>query len=742
MNQTTSPPELLIREIPLSRLVLAPENVRKTPPDKTARNELEASIRAHGLLENLVVRIEEPEKADGADTEQYAVVAGGRRLLALKALATDGTLDPDHSVPCRVVRHDDSGELSLAENLVRVAMHPADQVVAFARLAESGTPVASIAGRFGVSERIVEQRLSLGNAAPELLEAYRNGEITLDTLKAFSVTTDHERQSMIFRQLSTQGYRPSAWQVRRMLTEERVPSGSAIARYVGADDYVAAGGAVMRDLFAEEDEDGDWFEDPTLLNDLAMKKLTAVSDELSTRWKWAVPMLEVDWNTASRYGRITPQPGKPTAKEETDMKRFNARLEELSETDDDAWTDKLEAEVEKLEDRLESIDRKIDRRARFRKQDFSLAGCIATIDRDGTLKVIQGLVRAGDIPEQKADGQTNGTEKTAAMELPDAGGNNTPSIVPPAASALSTGYTDPVTKARQEAGVGIGLADDLRAIRAGIVKAHLAKNFEAAFDLVVFQAAMSVFDHHYTSDRSALDIAFRSTAERPPIRTNDEDFAAWSPAEARLGDWSALPLQWLEEDDDAARFRALRALPRQKKEMLFAAAIARTVKGQLSFEHGARPELETTVARLGIDFAKEVRPGADMLWSRLRKDHLLDIAGKTLGVGWASARSKYRKADLAEVMEKAFSGAQDSDQSTGLTTTMQAAALAWSIPGFEPLEVTSENTAQSTTDQTVESSDGHETGPQSANGNGVEAADVSGARRQEEQVPEFLQSVH
>ena len=49
-----------IRDIPLSQLELAPDNVRKTPADASAFTELKASITAHGLLENLIVRAMEP----------------------------------------------------------------------------------------------------------------------------------------------------------------------------------------------------------------------------------------------------------------------------------------------------------------------------------------------------------------------------------------------------------------------------------------------------------------------------------------------------------------------------------------------------------------------------------------------------------------------------------------------------------------------------------------------------------
>ena len=263
MNHIAPRAEPLIREIPLSRLALAPENVRRTPPDAQADASLKASIAALDLLENLVVRIDDTSE-DGA--EHFAVVAGGRRLKAMQALVEDGVFDADRPVPCQVRSVDaEPAELSLAENVIRIAMHPADQVVAFTRLADAGHSVAAIAARFGASERIVEQRLRLGNAAPELLDAYRADRIDLEVLRAFSVTTDHARQMAVWEQVSALGYRPAAWQVKRMPTEERVPANATVARFVGVEAYETAGGRVMRDLFADQYENGVWFEDPVLL---------------------------------------------------------------------------------------------------------------------------------------------------------------------------------------------------------------------------------------------------------------------------------------------------------------------------------------------------------------------------------------------------------------------------------------------------------------------------------------------
>ncbi len=667
MNHSAPVHELAIRPIALDRLSVASENVRRTPPDAAAEAELKASITSHGLLENLVVRSEGPGGG-------YAVVAGGRRLAALKALAADGVLDAAHPVPCLVV--DDtakSSELSLAENVIRIAMHPADQVTAFTKLAESRVSVAAIAARFGIAERLVEQRLRLGNAAPELLDAYRNDRIDLETLKAFAVTTDHGRQTAVWQQVAGQGYRPAAWQVKRLLTEERVPANSAMARFVGVGAYEAAGGAVLRDLFADEDESGIWLEDPVLLQKLAMEKLGEAVKELETRWRWATAMPDVDWTSIAHYGRISPEPSTPTDEETAELERLRTREDELADLDEDEWTEALGEEAQAIETRTCEIHEAIEARAAYQAEDYAIAGCIATIGRDGDLQVIGGLVRPEDMPNPAESGDGgDGVHDDGAAAVRLQG----PSISAPMASP-----PDPESEARKEAGVGIGLSDDLRSIRTALVKAHLDKDFGAAFDLMLFQLGRSVFTHGYKAH--ALDIAIRETADRPTMRVNDQDFGAWSPGEAMLDDRSHLPLDWLTVEDDGESFAALRALSEADKQALFAATVSRTVKGQLAFEPQARPELEATVARLGIDFAGDVRPTAEMLWSRINKGRILDIARETLGAAWASARAKSKKADLAKAMEEAFAAG---NPPLGITAETHAAALAWTPPGFKAFD--------------------------------------------------------
>ena len=667
----------VIRPIPLDRLERSPANVRRTEAGKTAFAELKASIAAHGLLENLVARSIGPGEDGG---EHYAVIAGARRLAALNALASDGVLPTDHPVPCRVV---DNGaadsELSLAENVVRVAMHPADQVQAFGTLANDGASVPDIAARFGVSERTVEQRLRLGNAAPEILDAYRAGEIDLETLKAFAVTVDRTRQISVWERVSEQGYRPTAWQIKRMLTEDRVPAASSIATFVGVDAYEAAGGAVDRDLFAHEDEWGIWFEDANLLSKLAMDRLQAAADELATRWKWAEARLEVNWSDLARFGRVHPTPGETTDEEKAECERLHIRHDELVNMNEDEWTEALAAEAETIETRLAEIDAAVEARAVFRPEDIAISGCIVTVSSEGSMQLVQGLVRPEDMPVNEP-----GKEATTAHDGPVSGEHDGAGIPAPTISgpAMPPARPDAEGEARKDAGVGIGLGDDLRAVRTALVKAHLAEDFGAAFDLMLFQMGRAVFTPGYHDH--ALDIAVRETPDRPPLRANDDAFGAMSPGEAMLTDRSSLSFDWLKIEDDGESFAALCAQPEADKRRLFAACVARTVKGQLAFEADARPELEATVARLDIDFAAHVRPTADMFWSRVRKDRMLAVARETLGEEWAHTHRKDKKATLATAMETAF--AKSDGVPLGVTKEGHAAALAWTPPGFQAFD--------------------------------------------------------
>ena len=256
-----------ITTVPLSKLYPDPRNVRKSPVEDPASEaadaELQASILSHGLIQNLVVS----DLGDGT----YGVIAGARRLRALKALADRDLISRDIEVRVRLVEAGDPSELSLAENSVRVAMHPADQAEAFTDLIQKGATIEQVAQRFGVSERTVQKRARLGGLAPEILSAYREGKINGDTAEAFATTSDAEVQKSVYEQLSkTGGF--NTHMVRSMLGQRETRSDSPLSEFVGLDAYREAGGKVEDPLF---DEGYVTIFDPKLMRTLAEDRLRA-----------------------------------------------------------------------------------------------------------------------------------------------------------------------------------------------------------------------------------------------------------------------------------------------------------------------------------------------------------------------------------------------------------------------------------------------------------------------------------
>ncbi len=254
--------------VPLSRLVLRPtgRNVRKTP--RMSIPELAASIQRVGLLQNLIV-------IPAADGEHYEVVAGGRRLAALKLLAKKHRIAKDWQVPCLQVADGTARTASLTENVQREAMHPADQFEAFAALVAEGRPIEDIAADFSVTPLVVQRRLKLANVSPRLMADYRADAVTLDQLMALSITDDHAAQERAFYDAPLWQRSPSA--LRERLTEREIDAyRHPLVRFVGLDAYEQAGGGVRRDLFAEDDA-GVYLSDAALLERLAQDKLAGIA---------------------------------------------------------------------------------------------------------------------------------------------------------------------------------------------------------------------------------------------------------------------------------------------------------------------------------------------------------------------------------------------------------------------------------------------------------------------------------
>ena len=104
--------------VPLGQLVLSPRNARKVPHTRAHIATLAASIEAIGLVSPLTVT---------PTGDDFAVVAGGGRLAALQLLREQGKANDLTPVRCVTVADDLAVDVSLAENVIRAGMHPADK---------------------------------------------------------------------------------------------------------------------------------------------------------------------------------------------------------------------------------------------------------------------------------------------------------------------------------------------------------------------------------------------------------------------------------------------------------------------------------------------------------------------------------------------------------------------------------------------------------------------------------------
>ncbi|WP_315705041.1 MULTISPECIES: ParB/RepB/Spo0J family partition protein [unclassified Bradyrhizobium] len=314
---------------------------------------LVSSIKAIGLRSPLAVR---------KNGKGYVIFAGGQRFLALQEIAKERG-EPDMPVPVIITDEADAAarEASLHENVARSAMHPVDEYRAYAQLAndkERPMSVDQIAKRFGVSEKGVHQRLALGQLDDSVLNAWQADELDGKAAKLFTMQPDKKAQKSVLEQLRVGGYMHEHT-VREALGLGFNSRAGKLLELVTEDAYLARGGKVMRDLFADERSDNTSVSDPVLLK--------AMGDELIDR---EIARLSAEgWGTVSKvrptdmwsYPQIDVT-GRPT-KEEA------ARLKEI---------EKIFAAAEKADEYLENNDELEEEQAAIQQKIEERA--LATID--------------------------------------------------------------------------------------------------------------------------------------------------------------------------------------------------------------------------------------------------------------------------------------------------------------------------------------------------------------------------
>ena len=622
--------------IPASHLAKSPINVRKRT-DPRADAELEASIAAHGLLQNLVGVPVSRKKG------HYRVTAGGRRLDAIHRLIEKGRLRPDHEVPVLVLSNTKDGrEISLVENFERAPLSPAEDCLAFRDLIEvEKLSPADIARRFGIEERFVLGRLRLANLADPIFAALEGDEITLDVAKAYATTADTGRQIAVWESLRTGYSRDNVNEIRRALKTYSYRADDPRALLVGRDAYIAAGGRVEdQDLFSIATDER-WI-DTHILDDLAAEKLAAQAEAIRQREGLGevrvvaaehVPYMAT-FALQPLSGSIKPLTGEQEARKqeiEAEIAVIDLRAEDETcepEGEEAQRYADLQAELGAITERAAVIDA---------EQKASALGYVV-LKPDGTPQIHHQLYLA-PAPD-------TGTDESDDQDADPADGLSGSGAAADSAPAMSQ-----------------RLREMLAMMKTELLAVHVASDPAFALDLGTFLMVERQCRHMPCIVPSDL----YATAPQPLL-------ADFKPETAAAAEWrrleEALDRSWTGYSGFEERYDAFCALGDEARAAWLGWAIARTLHAVPDGREGT-DFLNHLGRKLGIDAAAWWRPTALTFFDKLTRPGILalfeEIGGEELRVRYSGSK----KHDLAASAERLFGG------DVVIEPEIQERALAW-----------------------------------------------------------------
>ncbi len=601
--------------VPLSRLRPSSRNVRRS--GGTSIPELAASIARVGLLQNLNVVL-------AADGEHYEVVAGRRRLAALKLLVKRRKIAKDFEVACLLGSDAAARTISLTENVQREAMHPADQFEAFADLVAEGRPIEDIAADFGVTPLVVQRRLKLANVSPRLLADYRADAVTLEQLMALAITDDHAAQEVAFYESPQWQRSPEA--LRDHLTQEEIDaSRDALAKFVGVQVYEQAGGAVRRDLFADE-QNGIFLTDAALLESLAKDRLVPMAEQVQAEgWGWVDVAPRATYADLHQFQRMRSKRREPSKAEAKRIARLEAQQRRLQDRLDDENEDMTDEQAQAAQDDMDSQGNELEAIERtlmvYPPRAMTTAGAVVSLDHMGGVIVHRGLLRedqAKALRGQERDG--HGAGDTAEQD-----------------------------EEPQEAKLTISekLVKRLSAHRTAALQAEVARHPHVALVAVVHRLTLHVI--HGTHYGSPIDIT-----AKPQDRL--EQYApdvAEAPAAVGMRQVREAWAERLPSDSDAL-FAELLAMPQQELLYLLAVCVGCTVTAI------AARESEVPAAALaqavGLDMHAWWTPTAAGYFDHVSKAKALEGV-QAFAPGEVTRLGKLKKAEIASEAERLVAGA-------------------------------------------------------------------------------------
>lgn len=423
MNAVTNDTNKMVR-LPLKALYLHERNARAKKSYKPdSIRSLAECIAELGLWQNLVVI------PDDEALSRAGVVAGGRRLAALELLLSEGRITDEYLVDAKVAS-EFAEAISMAENTQRENMHPADEYDRIREMYDDhGYSVDRIADLLGITALVVERRMQLSKAHPDLLADFRLNKLTTDQLIALCASTDQARQLEVWTEMKHY-YNPSPAALRKRVLETQVDcSTDARIRLIGGvAAFESAGGIVERDMFSDAQNAG-FTKDVGLLDKLVAEKLQAAADDIRAEgWSFVTVLPDGPNNEYWRLGTIRPTQQEPSEELAAQMATLNDEDELLSERqeaheDDEDGTSELDEEAyEELLTRREEIKAQLQAmqesvRGSYTDEQKAAAGVVLYLN-NGVIAIERGKVQSAD---RNAAGKASGVAVEGGRETASAG---------------------------------------------------------------------------------------------------------------------------------------------------------------------------------------------------------------------------------------------------------------------------------------------------------------------------------
>jgi ParB family chromosome partitioning protein len=178
-------------DVSIDKIAQNPFQPRKSF-DKDELASLSASVKEHGVLQPLVVRVV---------GDQFQLVAGERRLRAAQNAGLT-------TVPVRVVDFNDQQvlEAALAENIQRADLNPIEKAQGFKDyLDRFGMNHDQLAQRLGLARSSITNLVNLLEMALEVQEGLRLNQISEAHAKLLKGIKNMDRQVRLFKQIVAMG---------------------------------------------------------------------------------------------------------------------------------------------------------------------------------------------------------------------------------------------------------------------------------------------------------------------------------------------------------------------------------------------------------------------------------------------------------------------------------------------------------------------------------------------------------